>query len=152
VRSAYRVLALLIVLGVFVQAGSIAFGWFDVIHELEDGGTWTEDSEFKPGHVIHGIVGMMVMPLLALVLFIVSFFAKIRGGTKWAGFVLLAVVAQVALAFLAFGVAAIVGFLHGMNALVIVGLAITAARRSTVVDLVDAPRQAQDADVGARAV
>jgi hypothetical protein len=28
-----------------------------------------------------------------------------------------------------------------MNALVIVGLAITAARRSTVVDLVDAPRQ-----------
>jgi heme A synthase len=143
-------LALLIVLGVFVQAGSIAFGWFDVIHDIEDGGSFSEDSGFKPGHMIHMITGMMVIPLLALLLFIVSFFAKIQGGTKWAGFVLLAVVAQVALAFAAFIVAAVVGFLHGMNALVIVGLAITAARKSTVVDLVDAPQQ--DAAVGASAV
>ena len=140
-RSAYRVLALLIVLGVFIQAGSVAFGWFDVIHDLEDGGTLTEDSDHKVGHVIHGMNGMMIMPLLALLLFIVSFFAKIPSGVKWAGFVLLAVVAQVALAFGAFIVAAVVGFLHGMNALVIVGLSLHAARQTKLVEPENASRE-----------
>ena len=72
---------------------------------------------------------MMVIPLLALLLFIVSFFAKFDGGVKWAGFVLLAVVVQVVLAFVAFGVPAI-GALHGINAFVVLGLAGHCARKA----------------------
>ena len=48
---------------------------------------------------------------------------------KWAGFVLLAVILQVALAFTAFGVPA-VGALHGINAFVVMGLAGYAGRRA----------------------
>ncbi len=34
--------------------------------------------------MLHGMIGMMLIPLLALVLLIISFFAKIPGGVKWA--------------------------------------------------------------------
>ena len=47
--------------------------------------------------MLHGMVGMMLIPLLALVLLIISFFAKIPGGVKWAAIVLGLVVLQVAL-------------------------------------------------------
>ncbi len=148
-RTAYRVLAGLIVLGVFVQAGAIAFGWFDVLKELDEGTVLDKDFEGNAGHLIHGMNGMMVIPILALLLLIVSFFAKIPGGVKWAGFTLLAVVVQVVLGITAFSLPA-VGALHGMNALVIVGLAITALRKATVA----APSVRTDTSesVGARAV
>lgn len=132
-KQAYRVLAGLIALGVVVQAAAIAYGWFAVLVDLEDGATLTNDYDGNAGHILHGIVGMTVMPLLALLLLITSFFAKIRGGTKWAGFVLLAVVVQVVLAFISFGVAA-VGALHGINALVVLGLAVLTARRAVTAD------------------
>ena len=45
--------------------------------------------------MLHSLVGMVLIPLLAIVLLIISFFAKIPGGVKWAGFVFLAVVLQV---------------------------------------------------------
>lgn len=128
-KSAYRGLALLICLGVLVQAAAIAFGWFDVIADLEDGATFTEDSDLKPGHEIHGLVGMTIMPLLGLLLLVSSFFTKLRGASKWAGGVLLAIVAQVVLAIVSFS-APVVGLLHGLNAFVIFGLALMAARRA----------------------
>lgn len=128
-RSAYRVLAGLIALGVFVQAASIAGGWFGTLHEIDNGAVLDEDYKGNLGHMIHGINGMMIVPILALVLLIVSFFAKIPGGVKWAGFLLLAVVVQVALAFVAFGMPA-VGALHGMNALIIFGLAVMAVLKA----------------------
>ena len=134
-KQAYRVLAGLIALGVVVQAAAIAYGWFAVLVDLEDGATLTNDYDGNAGHILHGINGMTVMPVLALLLLITSFFAKIRGGTKWAAFVLLAVVVQVALAFISFGVAA-VGALHGINALVLLGLAVMTARRVTTADAV----------------
>ena len=147
-KKAYRVLAGLIALGVVVQAAAIAYGWFAVLVDLEDGATLTNDYDGNAGHMLHGINGMMVMPILALLLFISSFFAKIRGGTKWAGFVLLAVVVQVVLAFISFGVAA-VGALHGINALVILGLAVMTARRAATSDAehVAAPTSAQHGGV-----
>ena len=40
------------------------------------------------GFMLHGMNGMMLIPLVALVLLIISFFAKIPGGPKWAGMVL----------------------------------------------------------------
>lgn len=121
-RSAFRILAILIALGVVVQAGSIALAWFTVLGELDDGATLSEDSDRNLGHDLHGIVGMMLMPLIALALLIVSFFAKIPEGVKWAAIVLALVVLQVVLAIVSFSVSGI-GALHGINALILAAVA-----------------------------
>jgi hypothetical protein len=132
-RAAYRVLALLIAVGVVVQVASIAYAWFQVLHDLDGGGVFDKNTERNAGHALHGMVGVMVIPLLALLLLIVSFFAKIPGGVKWAGITLGVTVLQVALAFVSFG-APIVGTLHGINALALAGVASIAARKARTAD------------------
>jgi len=136
-KSAYRVLALLIALGVAVQAASVAFGWFQVISDVDAGGVFTSATELNAGHELHGIVGMMVIPALALVLLLVSFFAHLRGGVRWAVIILALVVVQITLAFVAFGAPA-VGALHGLNALAILGTSLTASRLGSQPQAVDA--------------
>lgn len=127
-RSAYRILGYLVALGVVIQAASIAYAWFAVIGDLESGAVFDENSEGNAGHALHGMIGMMLLPLVSLVFLVVSFFAKVPGGLKWAGFVVLAVVVQVLLGMFAHGAPAL-GLLHGANALVLFGLAVTAGRR-----------------------
>ena len=114
--------------GVLVQAAAIAFGWFDAIHELDSGLVIDENYEGNAGHVIHGMNGMIVMPVLGLLLLIVSFFARreVRGAVQWAGIVFGLIVLQVVLAFVSFS-APVVGTLHGINALLILGTAGRAA-------------------------
>jgi hypothetical protein len=156
VKQTYRVLSGLIALGVLVQAAAIAFGWFDALHELDNGTVITEDYEGNAGHVLHGINGMYVMPLLGLLLLIVSFFAEkeVRGARKWAGIVFGLIVLQVVLAFVAFG-APIVGALHGLNALAVIGTAIRASAltrddtglRRQSGGAVDVPQQASGSSV-----
>jgi hypothetical protein len=126
VKQTYRVVAGLVVLGVLVQAAAIAFGWFDAISEIDKGLVIDASYEGNAGHMLHGITGMYVMPILGLILLIVSFFVakEVPGARKWAGIVFGLIVLQVVLAFVAFG-APIVGALHGINALAILG---TAAR------------------------
>ena len=130
-RGAYKGVAALIMLGVLVQAAAVAGGWFGTINEVDDGATITSDYEGNFGHALHGINGMMVMPLLGLILFVLSFFAKVPGGVKWAGFTLLAIVVQITLAFVAFGVP-VIGALHGINAFVVFGLALQCVRHSAM--------------------
>ena len=127
-RQAVRVLAGLVLLGVLVQAAAVAGAWFGVINEVDGGATITEDYEGNVGHAIHGIVGMMVMPLLGLLLFVLSFFAKVPGVVKFAGLTFLAIIVQVVLAFISFGVP-VIGTLHGINAFVVFGLALMTMRR-----------------------
>jgi hypothetical protein len=121
-KSTYRVLALLIALGVAVQTMSIALGFFIVLRDKNTGE--------NIGLELHSAVGMMVIPFIALVLLIVSFFAGIAGGVKWAAIVFGLVVLQVLLAFAAFG-APVVGALHGLNALALIAVAGIAGRRVT---------------------
>jgi len=128
-RPIYRVLALLIALGVVVQAMSVALGWFMVLKDVDDGAVFDKNTDFNFGQVTHGMVGMMVIPLLAILLLIVSFFARIAGGVKWAAIVFGLVVLQIALAFGGFGVPAI-GALHGLNALALLAVAGIAGRRA----------------------
>jgi hypothetical protein len=128
-RSVYRVLALLIALGVVVQAMSVALGWFMVLKDVDEGAVFDKNTDFNFGQVTHGMVGMMVIPLLAIVLLIVSFFARIAGGVKWAAIVFGLVALQIALAFGGFGVPAI-GALHGLNALALLAVAGIAGRRA----------------------
>ena len=150
-KQTYRVVSGLVALGVLVQASAIAFGWFGAIHELDSGTVIDKNYDGNAGHMIHGLNGMYVMPLLGLILLIVSFFAakQVPGARKWGGIVFGLIVLQIVLAFVAFG-APVVGALHGINALAIFGSAIRASmltREATVGrtsegGAFDVPRQA----------
>jgi hypothetical protein len=119
-KPTYRVLALLIALGVAVQTMSIALGFFMVLRDKSIGE--------NIGLELHSVVGLMVIPLIALVLLVVSFFAGIAGGVKWAAIIFGLVVLQVLLAFAASGAPA-VGALHGLNALALIAVAGIAGSR-----------------------
>lgn len=127
-KQTYRAIAGVIALGVLVQAASVAFGWFEVINELDSGVVVDENFRGNAGHMVHGMVGMMVMPLLGLVLLIVSFFAAkvVPGARMWGAIVFGTILLQVVLGIVAFS-APVVGLLHGANALVIFGAAGRAA-------------------------
>ena len=102
-KSAYRVLAYLIAFGVVLQAAWMALGGFTMIKEVNDGLIVNKNYEVNFGQGMHGLFGTMVIPALAILLLIISFFAKVNGGVKWAAIVFGVVVLQIALAFLAFG-------------------------------------------------
>jgi hypothetical protein len=132
VRKTYQVLAFLIAISVVLQAMWIGLATFLLIGDLDDGKTIDKSYDGNWADGMHGLFGTGIIPLLAILLLIVSFFAKIPGGSKWAGYVFLAVVVQIVLAFLAFGVPAL-GFLHPVNAFVLMGVAATAGRRARLV-------------------
>lgn len=135
-RAAYKYLAGAIPVLVAVQAMAIAFAIFGLTAYTEDHSLpkKPEDANLSftgdLGFAIHGINGQMLIPLVALVLLIVSFFAKIPGGTKWALFIVGDIVLQIAFAFIAFG-APVVGMLHGLNAFVLAGLGVMAVRNAS---------------------
>jgi hypothetical protein len=148
-RSVYRVFAYLIAVEVAVQASMMAFAvaglgiWVDKEGGVLDKATFESEPDFTGaiGFFVHAINGMMVIPLLALIFLIVSFFAKVPGGAKWAALVLLAVVVQVALGL--FGHEnAVFGMLHGLNALILFSLAFMAGKRVKTVT----PRHAETAE------
>jgi heme A synthase len=70
-----------------------------------------------------------VVLLAALAMLIVSFFAKIPQGVRWAVIVLICTIVQIALGTLSHLLAAI-GALHGAVALVLFGVAVMAAMRA----------------------
>ena len=131
-RTAYRVLAFIIAAEVVVQAAMMAFAVAGLGHWInEEGGVLDkatfEDVDFTGavGFMVHGMNGMMIIPLIALIFLIVSFFAKIPGGTARAGVVFGLVVLQVFLGV--FGhESAYIGLLHGINALLVLGSAVNA--------------------------
>jgi hypothetical protein len=139
-RTVYKVFAWLIALGVVVQAASMVYGiaglgvWVDkdggVLDKAGSEAIFEGDVTFTGvgGLMLHGMNGMMVIPALALIFLIVSFFAKVPGGIMWAALVLAAVVLQVTLGLLGHE-AAIWGGLHGINALVLFSLAVYAGMR-----------------------
>jgi hypothetical protein len=146
-RNVYRVLGLLVAVGVMVQAAAIAFGMFGLIKWIENGGSLDQSTELNSdlggyaGFSTHGTVGIMVLPAIALLFLISSFFAKVPGGIKWALIVFGVTVLQVALGLFSHSLAGL-GWLHGANALILFGVAVTAAMRVNRV----APARAVEAD------
>ena len=141
--KAYRILATTIAVLVVVQAGAIAWGFFGVTNWINDGGVLdkefldcTEDCEnigaSEWGFAIHMFFnGLVLIPLISLILLVVSFFAKVPGGVKWAAIIVGLVVLQViVLPMLSREVGSGFGALHGINALVLMGVAIMAAKRA----------------------
>ena len=82
------------------------------------------------GFIIHGINGGIVIPVIALVLMVLSFFTRRKRPIVVAVALFVGVVLQGQLGFLGHEVP-IVGALHGLNALVVFALALYAARRGT---------------------
>lgn len=137
-KTAFKILAYLIALEVAVQASMMVFAVAGLGAWIESGGVLDKaafesgelDFTGAVGFMVHGINGMMVIPLLALLLLIVSFFAKVPGGVKLAAAVLGLVVLQVALGL--FGhESPYAGLLHGLNALVLFTAALHTGRRAS---------------------
>lgn len=88
------------------------------------------------GFIVHGMNGMVLIPALALILLIVSFFAKVPRGILWAGLLLALIVVQVLLGFARTpGTAG----LHGMNALFVFAVALVAGHAARARNVVGAP-------------
>lgn len=135
-RAAYLWLARLITLLVVVQAMSIAWAFFGVhYYLLKDGGTLdraavesnTLDFPGITGFPIHEIVGERVMPVVALLLLIVAFFAKVSKGVVIALVTLVLVILQIAVTKLG---SADLGLVHGLGAFLIFGAAMGAAMKA----------------------
>ncbi len=148
-RTAYRVLAYLIALEVAIQAAVMVYAIAGLgLWVAEDGGV-LDQASFESGEslfpemiglILHGMNGMMVIPALAVLLLVVSFFAKVPRGPVWAAAVLGLVVLQVALG-LGGHTLPFLGMLHGLNALALFTVAFLAARRShRAADVAPAPR------------
>ena len=135
-KSAYRVLAFVIAGLVAFQSAVIVFAMFGLFAWVEQGGVidlaaqQTASFTGDVGFMLHAVVGQMLIPLLGLLMLIFSFFAKIPGGVKWALFVFGAIVLQVLMGIFAHG-APVLGLVHGLNALVLFGLAVSAGMRVT---------------------
>ena len=135
-RTAYKVLAYLVAAEVAVQAMVMVWAIAGLTKWVDGGGVFDKaviESQVTPfpevaGILVHGINGMFVVPALALLLLIVSFFTKVRGAIKWALVVFVLVVVQTQLGFLGHDFP-LAGALHGLNALALFGAAIYTGRR-----------------------
>jgi hypothetical protein len=131
-RTTYRVLAFAIAALVAIQAAAIGYAVFAQLNWLETGGTIDKASiESAPGtsaYFFHALDGGVIL-LVALALLVISFFAKIPHGVRWAVIVLVCTIVQIALGTLSHLLAAI-GAVHGAVALVLFGVAVMAAMRA----------------------
>jgi len=135
-RTAYKVLAYLVAAEVAVQAMVIVWFIAGLGKWVEGGGVLDKaamESEGTPfpqvaGMMAHVINGFFVIPGLALLLLIISFFTKVRGATKWAVIVFVLVIVQTQLGGLGHDFP-LAGALHGLNALALFSVALYAGRR-----------------------
>jgi hypothetical protein len=138
-RTAYKVLAYLVAVEVAIQAMAVVWAIAGLGKWVQGGGVLdkaTMESEGLPfteliGIIVHAINGTFVVPGIALVLLILSFFTKVRGAIKWAAIVFVLTVVQGQLGFLGHEFTAVAA-VHGLNALVLFGAAIYAGRRMRI--------------------
>jgi hypothetical protein len=139
-KTAYKVLAYLVAAEVAVQAMVMVWAIAGLGKWVDGGGVFDKaviEGSIETGAIpfpevfgilIHGINGSFVVPGIALLLLIVSFFTKVRGAIKWAAIVFVLTVVQGQLGFLGHEFTAVAA-VHGLNALVLFGAAIYAGHR-----------------------
>ncbi len=138
-RTVYKVLAYLVAAEVVVQAAAIVYAIAGLGKWVDSGGVFdkavmeSDESPFPEvvGLLVHGINGSIVIPALAVLLLISSFFTKLPGAVKAAVLVLVLVAVQANLGFAGHDIPAL-GALHGVNALLLFSAAVYAARRGRV--------------------
>ncbi|WP_392544550.1 hypothetical protein [Oryzobacter telluris] len=139
-RTTYRVLAALVCVLVAFQAAFHVWAMSGMGVWIDDGGVldkatgdaigageqpWPE----LTGMILHGMSGMFVIPVVALSLLVVALVARFPGAVPRAVLVLGLVVAQVTLGLLGHSMPWL-GFLHGINALMLFTAAFTAQRHA----------------------
>lgn len=135
-RKLYSGLAWTVAGAVVVQAAAIAFAFGGMLNLVSEGGvvdkalleSFQAAGVGEVGFLIHGLVGGILIPLLALALLVVSFFVRARGAKMWAAIVFGLVVLQVTLGYSITDVPYL-GLIHGANALAVVATASIAALR-----------------------
>lgn len=143
-RTTYRFLANAIAVLVVVQAGAIAWAFFGLTNWIQNENgvvdkaylECTDCESFGAaewGFAIHMFFnGTVLIPLVSLILLVVSFFAKVRGGVLLAAVVFGLILLQVlVLPALSREVGSGFGALHGVNALILMGAALGAAKRAS---------------------
>ena len=137
-RAAYRVLAFILAAEVVIQAMAVAFAMAGLGYWVtEEGGVLnkaaieSEDLDFTGviGFPIHGLNGMMLIPLLTLLLLVFSFFAKVPGAVRNALILLGLVVLQVFLGIFSHSLPAAI-LLHALNAFAIFSVAVMTGVRA----------------------
>ena len=153
-RKTYRIVADIIAIDVVIQAMAMVFAIAGLFKWIDDGATldksviesWEDDPPTwtgSIGHFIHVMNGTFLIPLLGIILLIVSFFAAVEGAVKWAAIIAVSIVVQV-LAGILSSDSPYLGLVHGLNAFILFGAALMAARSARVAkpDRVDAPTPA----------
>ena len=138
-RTTYLWLARLIALAVVVQAMSITFAVAGLFNWIGSKGGVVDESVYKGwqsgmrppfpeavGHLIHLRAGEQVIPVIALLLLIVAFFAKVPKGVPIAGVILVLVLLQTWSGLEGHNMPYL-GLWHGFGAFMIFGAAMAGA-------------------------
>ena len=142
-RKAHQVLAGLLAAMVVVQAMAIAYALAGLGHWInEDGGevnkaifdSWEDNPPTwrgSGGFALHGIDGMMVIPLITIVFLVVSLLAakQVQGAAQRAGILFVMVALQVFLGLSSHDVVALAP-LHALNGFGIFAMAILTMRKA----------------------
>ncbi|MFI2102212.1 hypothetical protein ACH436_02905 [Isoptericola sp. NPDC019693] len=143
-RQVFRVLAYAVAAGVVVQAAVMVYAVAGLGLFIDQGGVLDQAAMEQSGSgqslfpeelgfMLHGMNGTMVLPVLALLTFVASFFAGVRGAWRWGLAILLLVALQVVLGLAGHSVP-FLGALHGVNALLLFGVALYTGWRVTARD------------------
>ena len=150
-RVTYRVLAGLIAVFVVIQAALMVwtiagfFSWIDSGATVDKAviESWEKDPPTHAGAIgfpLHAfIIGPMVIPALGLLLLITSFFAKVPRGVVLAVAIVVSIAVQYTAGILAEPDYPWLGLLHGLNAFILFGLAVFAARSAK--EAAEAPKE-----------
>lgn len=150
-RKLYSVLAWTVAAGVGVQAAAIAFGFGGMSAYVMDGGvvdkalvesgggSFTGDAGFG----VHELVGGLVLPVVALIVGVVSFWVRLPRARRWAWGLFLLTVVQGQMGYIVSGIP-YVGILHGANALALLLVAVHVARLPGRAAAAEASADAQD--------
>jgi hypothetical protein len=122
VRTVYWVWSMVVLVMVVIQIGLAGYGAFFVAKKLDDEGATIDDKVFEDGFGFHAAMGYFVI-LAGLVLLIIGLIA---GVGKWrmgkSGLLFGLLFLQLWLAWIGFEVPFPVGFLHPINAFLILGV------------------------------
>lgn len=138
-QKTYLFFARFISILIVVQAMAIVITYAGLLHWIDGGATldksvldgWEDkppDFQGSIGGFFHFfLVGMVLIPLSGLILVIVSFFAKIPRGVLLAVAIFVSIIVQYVSAVISSD-APYVGLIHGLNAFILLGLTLVAAK------------------------
>ena len=118
-RAIHRYWASLLTLAVIVQIGFAGYGAFDAADKLGDGSI--DETTFEDGFGPHIALGYLIF-LGTLVLLLLSFGTRSRSRILWSLLAVGLLIAQILLAWTGGALPAIIGFLHPVNAVIILAV------------------------------